>query len=334
MKPTIREVATYAGVSATTVSHALSGKRPVSEENRAKILEAMRVLKYEPSMLAQRLAGRPAQMIALVFPLVSGLFSSVEHRFIPAMGMPVAAANYAFLVVYSPQMDMEQFRRFISSGVADGVILMQVQQTDPRVALLREHNLPFVMIGRPQDTMGLAYVDQDFHAGLREAAKHLIALGHATIALLHYQDLELGFVARQRQAFLDLSTDLGFTPQVAPTDFSDVAAYQAMRQLFTTTPRPTAAIIWNDLAVVGASRFLTEQGLRVPQDFSLICYDRSPSLFMTSGPLTIIDTRIDEMGAAAAHLLLALLNGETQLATQVLIPSRLVLGESTGSAPR
>lgn len=333
IKPTIREVAAYAGVSPTTVSHALSGRRPVSPETRDKIHEAMRVLNYEPSMLAQRLAGRPAQMITLIFPLVSGLFSSVEQRYIPAIGQPIAEAGYAFVVIYSPQMDMEQFRRFISSGVADGVILMQVEREDPRISLLQEHNLPFVMIGRPQNTLSLAYVDQDFETGISEAVRHLTGLGHHTIALLHYQEEQLGFVTRERGAFLALSEALHFTPLLAATDMSDASAYDAMRTLLAQEPRPTAAIIWNDLAVVGASRALHEQGLKIPEDFSLICYDRSPSLSMTSGPLTIIDTHIDQMGREAALMLLALLNRETQLATQVLLPSRLVLGNSTGPAP-
>jgi len=329
-KPTIRDVAAYAGVSPTTVSHALSGKRPVSDEAQARIVEAMEVLGYEPSVLAQRLAGHPAQAIALIFPLVSGLFSSVENRYIPALGQPIAAAEYAFLVIYTSQMEMQQFQRFISSRVTDGVILMQVQDDDPRLELLETYDIPYVMIGRNAEPGDRPYVDQDFRAGIDEALQHLADFGHECVALLHYQDEQLGFVKRGKAAFLAGGEALGLTAYTAPTDLSDAAGHAAMCELLARDPAPTAAIVWNDLVVVGAERALAEHRLRIPDDFLLICYDRSPSFSLTAGPLTIIDTHIDEIGNKAATLLLALLSGKTPQETQILIPSALVPGKSTG----
>ncbi len=331
-KSTIREVAAYAGVSPTTVSHALSGKRPVSPRTHAAIRQAMELLGYEPSLIAQRLAGQPTQTIALLFPLVSGLFSSVDHRFIPAFGQPIAEQGYTFLVIYSPQMEMTQFRRFISSRLADGVLLMQLLLDDPRIPWLYEYEVPFVTIGRPQSANDIPFVDQDFEAGMRQTLEHLAQFGHHHVALFSYQDESIGFVARQRAAFINIATKLGITPVIAPTEFSDVSAYHAMRAMLETHSPVTAIIVWSDLNIIGIEQALAERNLRVPEDISLVCYDRTPAFSMLAEDLTIIDTDIETMGQKAARLLLQILAGEMPEPKQELIPSRLIIGRSTGPA--
>jgi len=332
-RPTIRDVANYVGVSPTTVSHALSGKRPVALETRQRIMEAIHLLGYEPSLLARRLAGQPTRIITLVFPLVSGLFSSIEQRYIASIGQPLTDRGYAFMVIYAPMMDMEQFRDFLGSHLADGLILMQIQLEDPRLLLLEDSPVPFVMIGRAADNTGLNYVDQDFEAGLREALVYLHGLGHRRVALFHYYDERLGFVARQKAVFQQEGTALGLQTWCVPTEMSDVSAYQAVRVLLEQPERPTAFIAWNELIATGIVLQAREHGLQMPRDFSLICYDRSPLHAAVSQPLTILDTQIETMGQRAAAILLALLEGSQQL-YQELIPARLVIGKSTGPAPQ
>ncbi len=332
-RPTIRDVADYVGVSPTTVSHALSGKRPVALETRQRIMEAIHRLGYEPSLLARRMAGQPTRIITLVFPLVSGLFSSIEQRYITSIGQPLTDRGYAFMVIYAPMMDIEQFRDFLGSHLADGLILMQIQLEDPRVLLLESEPLDFVMIGRTADNTGLNYVDQDFDVGLRQALEHLHSLGHRNIALFHYQDDRLGFVARQKAAFLQEGSRLGLHTRCVPTEMSDVSAYQAMRDLLDSPDAPTAYIAWNELIATGIALQARERNLLIPQDFSLICYDRSPLHAAISQPLTILDTQIERMGQRAAEILLALLDG-SQDTYQELIPARLIVGESTGPAPQ
>lgn len=332
-RPTIRDVANYVGVSPTTVSHALSGKRPVALETRQRILEAIRLLGYEPSLLARRLAGQPTRIIALVFPIVSGLFSSIEQRFITSIGKPFTDRGYAFMVIYSPMMDMEQFRDLLSTYLADGIILMQILLEDPRLTLLREDPLPFVMVGRTADNTGLSYVDQDFEAGLREALAHLHALGHRHVALFHYCDERLGFVARQKEAFIHCAAERDMRTVCVPTEMSDASAYAAMDALLAQHAAPTAIIAWNELIAAGIEFQARERGLSIPRDLSLICYDRSPHHAAVSQPLTIIDTQIETIGRRAAELLLAQLAGD-ETVHQELIPSRLVEGQSTGPVPK
>lgn len=328
-RPTIRDVANYVGVSPTTVSHALSGKRPVALETRQRILEAIRLLGYEPSLLARRLAGQPTRIIALVFPMVSGLFSSIEQRFITSIGQPFTDRGYAFMVIYSPMMDIEQFRDLLSTYLADGLILMQILLEDPRLTLLREEPLPFVMVGRAADNTGLSYVDQDFEAGLHEALTHLHALGHRHVALFHYRDERLGFVARQKEAFIRCAAERAMRAICIPTEMSDASAYAAMGALLAQDEAPTAIIAWNELIAAGIELQARERGLSIPRDLSLICYDRSPHHAAVSQPLTIIDTQIETIGQRAAELLLARLAGD-ETVHQELIPSRLVEGQSTG----
>ncbi len=332
-RPTIRDVADYVGVSPTTVSHALSGKRPVATETRQRILEAIRILGYEPSLLARRLAGQPTRIITLVFPLVSGLFSSIEQRYITSMGQPLTDRGYAFMVIYAPMMDMDQFRDFLGTGLADGLILMQIQLEDPRLVMLRDTPVPFVMIGRAADNTGLNYVDQDFAAGLREALTHLHQLGHRSVALFHYRDERLGFVARQKEAFMRCAAELDMRALCIPTEMSDASAYAALQALYAQGEAPTAYIAWNELIAAGIELYARENQLSIPRDFSLICYDRSPHYAAVSQPLTILDTQVEKMGRRAAEILLACLAGQ-EAVYQELIPARLIVGQSTGPAPQ
>ncbi len=332
-RSTIRDVADYVGVSPTTVSHALSGKRPVAQETRQRIYEAIKLLGYEPNLLARRLAGQPTRIVALVFPLLTGLFSSIEQRYITSIGQPLTDRGYAFMVIYAPMMGIEQFRDLLGTGLADGVILMQVQLDDPRLELLRESSTPFVMIGRTAENTGLNFVDQDFPAGLREALTHLQTLGHRRVALFHYQDERLGFVARQKAAFIEEAAALGLEGLCVPTDMTDAAAYAACHDVLTRAEAPTAIIAWNELIAAGIELYVREHDLEIPRDLSLICYDRSPHHAVVSQPLTILDTQIEAMGQRAALILLSRLGGDESV-HQELIPACLVIGHSTGPAPR
>ena len=183
-RSTINEVARRAGVAKTTVSHALSGKRPVAPETRERIFAVMRDLQYSPSPVARRLAGSPAHAIALVLPLASPSISDVEVRFIAAIGAVINRRGYTFLTLTSPQVNVDDLRRIVYSGLVDGVVLMRIQVRDERVKLLKDGNIPFVMIGRTRDNKGLTYVDLNGETAIGLAVDYLGELGHHAVGFV------------------------------------------------------------------------------------------------------------------------------------------------------
>lgn len=328
-RPTINEVAQRAGVAKTTVSHAISGKRPVAPETRERIFKAMRELQYAPNPIARRLAGSPGHTIALVLPLASPTIADVEVRYIASIGAVVNQHGYTFLTLTAPQVNVDDLRQIVYSGLVDGILLMRIQQKDERVKLLKETDVPFVLIGRTRDTKGLTYVDLNGEAAIAAAIDYLVELGHHTIGFICPDDLSFAFAYRLVKGF-EKSCDQHQLPLLmAPAAWSAEAGYQAMMVLLEHQPGLTAVVVWSEVVTVGALSALRDAGRKVPDDLSVISFDRSEHLHLASSDLTIVDTRPEAVGAQAAQMLIHLLSQEPLERSQVLMPPLLIAGKST-----
>src|SRR5512135_862030 len=226
-RPTINEVARRAGVAKTTVSHAISGKRPVAPATRERIFKAMDELQYSPSPIARRLAGSPSRAIALVLPLASSTFADVEVRYIASIGAVVNQHGYAFLTLTAPQVNVDDLRQIVYSGLVDGVVLMRIQQKDERVKLLKETDIPFVMIGRTRENKGLTFVDLNGEAAIGLAVDYLVELGHHTIGFICPEDLNFAFASRIARGFEKSCHKHQIPSIMLPAAWSADAGYQA-----------------------------------------------------------------------------------------------------------
>jgi DNA-binding LacI/PurR family transcriptional regulator len=332
-RATISDVAAFAGVTKSTVSHALSGKRPVSPETRARIDQAVQALDYHPHPVAQRLATGRSRAIGFVYPLYGPEFSGLEMKFIAGAASVINQANYAFVLLTPPERRADNLARFIQSGLLDGVILMQVRLQDPRVETLRWAGLPFVLIGRCQDNTGLTYIDLNIDQGIHQCVEHLAALGHRNLAYLRLADVELGFAARAAQAYETACQRYGLAAVMSACDLTTESGARATRDLLAQRPETTALIVWNDIAAWGAMQMARRLGRRVPDDLSLICFDRSTIANVISLQPTAIDIRPREMAAEAARMLLAQLEGDALAPAQVLMEPKLLVGETTAPIP-
>ena len=333
-RSTMKEVAERAGVAKTTVSHAISGKRPVAPDTREKIFAAMRDLRFTPNPIARRLAGSASHAIALVFPLAAQSLAAVELRYLNSIGEVVNRGDYTFLTLTSPRVRVDDLRQVLYSGMLDGVILMRINIDDERVELLKEAGMPFVMIGRTRNNEGLFYVDLDVEAAIDLAVSHLVELGHEHIAFICPDDLSFGFAYRLMKGY-EKSCRRQHLDQISiPASWSDDAGHRAMHCLLDEHPELTGVISWSDVVAMGAMSALHEAGRRLPQDMSLISFDRSEHLPLASSDMTIIDTRPEATGTQAARMLLSLLHDEQPYPAQVLVPPRLISGRSTARPPQ
>ena len=329
-RTTIQDVAKRACVAKTTVSHAISGKRPVAPETRERIFAAMRDLSFRPNPVARRLAGGAGGAVAMVYPLASPSLSAVELRFINSIAEVVNRSDYMFMNFSSPHVEIGQLNQIVHSGLVDGIILMRINMSDARVELLKREGVPFVMIGRMADNQDLSYVDLDAGAAIDVAVDHLARLGHRTIAFVHPDDLDFGFGYRLVEGHRRACERRGLPVLTEPASLSDEAGYHAVLTLLRRHAGVTAVIVWSDAVTFGVIRALQEHGRRIPDDVSLISFDRSDQLRLISSELTIVDTRAEEVGARAAHMLLDILEGRAPDRRQVLVAPQLVVGQSTG----
>ena len=329
---TIQDVAERAGVAKTTVSHALSGKRPVAPDTRDRVFAAMRELNFRPNPVARRLAGGSGRAVALVYPLASPSLSAVELRFIHSIADVVNRSEYTFLTLSSPHVELRDLKQMIVSSMVDGIILMRIYMDDARVKLLSAERLPFVMIGRAADNQDLTYIDLDSSLAIDMAVDHLARLGHEKIGFIHPDDVEFGFAYRLIEGHRLAARRRGLDILAEPAALSDEAGYRAIAALLERQPDLTAAIVWSDVVTVGVIRALQERNRLIPDDLSLVSFDRSDQLKLASSELTIVDTRAEEVGAGAARMLLDILDGGVSERRQVLVTPHLIVGEST--APR
>ena len=184
-RPTIADVAKKAGVSRSTVSYALSNKRPISEETRQRIQNAIDELGFRPNATAKRLASREkSRNIGFVLPLVADEMTGLELKFIAGASRTINQAEYSFILLAHPDRNPDNLLKFASSGLVDGFILMEVMLHDKRVEMLQKEGIPFVLIGRCEDNTGMSYVDVDIAQAMENSFQYLTSQTPSFITIL------------------------------------------------------------------------------------------------------------------------------------------------------
>lgn len=335
-RATIADIAARAGVSKSTVSHTLSGKRPISAATQRRVRAVIEEVGYRPNVVAQRLAGGGhAHNIGLVFPMSASLIASTETEFIVNAANAANAADYTFLLLTHLEGNTTQFERVVESGLVDGFILMQVHMADPRVERLRREQIPFVLLGRCADNEGLSFVDVDIEAGMTDAVTHLAGLGHRTVAYFALtDDGDFGFAARTLNRFQEQCAAHQITPLVSQVQPTVEAAEAACYALLQETPAVSAIVVRNKTMAAGVGRAAATLGLHIPRDLALIGMggaDHQLALAQGSIGLTWIDIRAELLAVTATQFLLARLEESTAGVQQRLITPYFIIGESSST---
>ncbi|MCS7222169.1 MAG: LacI family DNA-binding transcriptional regulator [Anaerolineae bacterium] len=337
--PTMLDVARKAGVALSTVSYALNGTRPISEETRRRIFAAIEELGYRPHALARGLASKRSRIIALLFPTPERGFGITELEFVTSAADAAKERGYHLILWPTGIHDLSELERLTQQGLADGVVVMEVHMNDERINLLRKNGVLFSMIGRCTDPTGISYVDIDFEWSMQEVVRYLSALGHTHIAFLN-----------QSQAAFDagygpvVRTHIGFRRAVQDAELNGIArfcraapwaGYEAFNELLTECPDLTAIVTMNERAIPGIMQAIADRGWHIPEDFSLVGIASSARLAeMTIPPLTTADAPIAEMGRLGVELLINQLEAQERSTSQMLLPCSLVIRGSSGPSRR
>ena len=330
---TMRDVAVRAGVSIATVSFLVNGTKRVSPETSARITAAMEELGYRRNVIARALASRQTRIIALLFP-------PLRHRLDGFINGAVRAAHaHGYnLVLWPVSNDADQMMELIDGGLADGVLLMEVQMDDSRVDRLLERGTPFALIGRTADPSALPYVDMDFDLMVDEALEYLMGLGHTRIALVLEEINDPSMIGhgprvRTEAAYRAVMERLGLQPEVVRSAHSPQGGRDAAVQLHRDAPDVTAVLIMNDDGATGLLNGFLRAGVRVPQDLSILSIATTPEMAAMSDPImSTMDAPGPEMGRLGVEALIDKLEGRTDPLPQTLLPVPLHIAESTGPA--
>jgi len=330
---TMHDVARLARVSVSTVSYVLTGTRPISDATRARVLEAMAELDYQPNAMARGLATRRSRIVGLLMPMDERGLGATETAFVT--GAAAAASDAGYHLVLSPigAGDLDDLRRLASQRMVDGVALMEVQVEDARVAALREAGVPLVLIGRTSDTTGLSYVDIDFDQTVRAAVDHLVGLGHRRIVYVNHWAATIaagyGPALRTRDSFVAAMAGHGLAPLMIPAEDSAAGGRAALAQALTQAPDLTAVVAMNENAIFGILAELTVRRRAVPADVSVVSMVTSPAVAELAYPaLTAMTSPGSALGRIAVEALLRQLDG-TDAHHQQLLPCVLEIRGST-----
>lgn len=269
--PTSRDVAAAAGVSQSTVSYVLSGKRFVAPDTEARVIAAMEELGYQPHASARALRSRRSGVLGLVVPYHDYIDTPKQYRYIVSLAKQCRHHGYELLISNSEE-GTDSMRRLIDSAQCEGLIVMDVLEQDPRVDTARRSRIPSVFIGLSADCEGVTAIDTDFEEIARQCVTHLLALPHSRAAVIgpsseHVRSM--GFLRRFDTALHEAARGRIELARV------DVArGYLAMRAgleglLATGTP-PEAYVVAPGVSGEDAVIALMMLGIRPGTDVSLI----------------------------------------------------------------
>jgi DNA-binding LacI/PurR family transcriptional regulator len=332
---TLAEVARHAGVSQSTVSYVLSGKRTISSATRRRVERSIAALGYRPHAGARALASRRANVIALMVPLRPELHVPVMMEFAVAVVTASRAHDHDVLLLTSAE-GPEGVRRVAEGALVDGLIVMDIELRDERIPTLLELDRPSVLIGVPETATGLTCVDLDFFAAGALCVDHLADLGHDRLALIgvapEVYRRGSGFAERMLAGFESRSRQRGVDATHHPCDPTHAAVVRLVDRLFALDPAPTGIVIHNEGAVRPLLEALRAGGRRVPEDVSIVALCPDSLAEHTSPPLTSVLLPAEALGRRAVELLMGKLAGDPAIGATLLPPHLTVRGSTTPAA--
>ncbi|GMQ78558.1 MAG: LacI family DNA-binding transcriptional regulator [Anaerolineae bacterium] len=336
-KVTIKDIAKYAGVSATSVSFAFNNPNRLPEETVQRILEAAEHIGYVPNPVARSMStGRTGTLGILVpQPITEIIRNPFLPEFLEGVGEVCTSAGFSLMIV--PPLEGSMKRAIVEAAV-DGFLTLGLEMFKVTMMVLHQRGVPYVMVDS-DPAEGVPSVNIDDEGGAKAAMIHILEAGHRNITILgirsgkegRYQDY-VG-VLRNRiagyilalQAF-DLSMD---DPRIRLIECASTArgGREGFKQLWAMSPRSTAVVAMSDVIALGVMSAAREAGVRLPKELSVIGFDDIPFADLVFPSLTTVSQPLRKKGKIAADLLVRFINGDIDAEHKVL-PTKLIVRKS------
>jgi DNA-binding LacI/PurR family transcriptional regulator len=322
----------------------------VSRATRDRVLAAVDKLGYQPNASARSLVSRRTMTVGLVTPVplhgdvvyLEGheLYAGNYGELIVGIGDHLNTHGYRLLCLVTRDPSADDVRALVRGGQVDGMLFLQVQVKDPRIAAMRAEGLPFVSIGRPRDAAGIVRADADFARSGELAVRHLISLGHRRIGFLTTGQGNvplLGFqwhaLAGFRRAHREAGLPLDRNQVLYHENEDELSLRAALTPFLQGRQEMTALIATHGIEAALAQQILLAHGHRIPDDLSLICVNYSGLTKFTHPPITVVRFSPADLILTAVDLLVGMLDGRQPSRLEHLVPVELVTRGSTGPAP-
>lgn len=336
----LKELSAKLGLSPTTVSRALNGYPEVNEATRERVIAAARRHNYRPNTRAIRLATGRALAVGHVIPLnvQNEMMNPIFSDFITGSGETYMRNGYDMLLSVVPdEAEEATYRDLMSRGTVDGVIVHAPQVNDPRVRVLKDMGLPFVIHGRSSGAdLDYNWVDVNNRRAFLRATEFLLDLGHRRIALVNGNET-MDFAMRRRAGYGDAlaARGLAVDPALcfAQAQMTEISGWRAAEAALSLPQPATAFLCASMLQGMGVRRAIEGRGLKMGRDVSVIVFDDDLSYLRNGEDLPIFTatrSSVREAGRLAAEMLLNVINQPDLPPQHKLLEAELILGQSTG----
>ena len=328
----IREVSKVAGVSVATVSRTMRHPDRVRKKTREKVLAAIEAVGYRPNMMARNFRAKKSFAVVVLVPNIANPFFSRVIR-----GIEQGAQQEGYAVLLGDTQGLKEreaeYISLVSSRQADGVIQLSAN-VDGVLDILDTANGPVPLVNACECAVNpqCPTVRIDNVAAALKAMEHLISLGHERIGIVLGPGDSPLTIDRLKGYKLALKEHkLPFDKRlVVSGDFSLRSGRRAVTSLSSVNNPPTAIFCCNDEMAIGAMRRIKRSGFRVPEDVSIVGFDDIEFASYVDPPLTTISQPTEELGKMAFSVLLDLLEGRTPEQTDFVLPTELIVRDSTG----
>lgn len=325
---TLEDVARAAGVSRATASRVVRGDHGVSEERARAVRSAVSSLGYVPNRAARSLVTRRTDTVALVVPepdqrIFSDPFFAVT---VQAVSQALEDTDIQLVMAFADRAGSHQrLRSFLHDGHVDGAIVASHHQIPGQIETFMRAPIPVVFIGRPaQSTSSLAWVDVDNREGGRIAARRLLEGGSRAPAIIT-GTLDMVAAQDRLEGFTQEMATVGITPRVVQGSFTHDSGARAGVDLAPLIREGAVDAVFasSDLMALGAMGVWRREGIRVPDDVSVVSFDDLEAGALADPALTSVTNPADRMGWEAARMLRERLAGGG-VEGPVLLPAKLV----------
>ena len=336
---TIKDIARESGVSLSTVSLVFNDNPRISQATRAKVLQTIERLGYQPNRMARALAWKHTRTIAVLVPQLRRTFADVYFgEIVSGIYDRASKLGYKILLEVSRAefIEQKQYFQLYDQKFIDGILFVGANSRHRFVAELADGTRPFLLVNNYSKEYDLNYVVSNYRYGAWQATQHLLRLGHRVLGFIAgglaeiqtSQDILAAFKEALAEQNVSFRADL-----VADGWLTEEGGMKAAEELVKRDADMTAIFALNDKMALGAMKKLSEMGLRVPQDIAVVGFDDIPQASYAIPGLTTVHQPLYDIGKLACERIIDLIHKKVERVQEVL-PIYLVTRESCGAGAK
>jgi len=333
---TIYDIARVANVSKSTVSRVLNNQTNISKDAKDRVLKAIAELNYQPSKIARALStGFDAVLVVSRSTKTTAnnpFFSEIIHII-----AAIAEEEDFDVIMQTSRNSKEELDKCITKineKLIKGIIMLSSAANEDFYYQLDRYNIPIIVIGKVDGNFNNIFsVDTNNYQDSYNLTKHLIEHGHREIACLH-PPLDYHVSVDRLEGYKKCLTDHGLPIReewVIESGYTIETAYESAKRLLLAQDRPTAIFATDDLKVMSIYKAVSEFGMTIPSDVSVVGYSNSNIVPHLTPSLTRIEIPVEKLGDISTKLLFSKIKDNKNIVRQIVIPTEMKIQDSVAS---